>query len=369
AVTGSITASNKTYDGTTAATIATRSLSGVLGSDAVSLSGGTATFASKTVGTAKTVTATGLSLSGADLANYQLASTTATTTADITARALVVSVTGVNKAYDGTSTATVTLSDNRVAGDTLSTSYTSASFANKNAGTAKIVTVSGITISDTDAANYTANTTTTTTANITAKALSVTGITANDKVYSGTTAATLNAGGATLVGVLSGDTVTPNTGSTTGAFADKNVGTGKTVSVSGLALSGADAANYSVTQPTTTANITKATLTVIADNKTRTASASNPPLTATYTNFVGGETLATSGVTGSPALNTTTTNVVGTYPITISAGTLSANNYNFTFVDGVLTLTADAATKLQVLLPGETATPGTPTGKTGTPLA
>src|SRR5207244_2527009 len=172
--------------------------------------------------------------------------TTATTTADITARALLVSATGVNKAYDGTTAATATLTDNRVAGEVLSASYTSASFANKNVGTAKTVTVSGISISGTDAANYTANTTASTTANITAKALTVTGITANDKVYSGTTAATLNAGGATLVGVVSGDTVTPNTGSATGAFADKNVGSGKTVTVSGLALSGADAANYSV---------------------------------------------------------------------------------------------------------------------------
>src|SRR5207249_830669 len=90
-VSGSITASSKTYDGTTAATIITRSLSGVLGSDVVSLSGGTASFASKTVGTGKTVTATGLSLSGADAGNYQLASTTASTTADITAKTLTVS--------------------------------------------------------------------------------------------------------------------------------------------------------------------------------------------------------------------------------------------------------------------------------------
>ena len=64
-VTGSITANNKIYDGTTAATIATRTLSGALAGDDVSLSGGTASFASKSVGTAKTVTATGLSLSGA----------------------------------------------------------------------------------------------------------------------------------------------------------------------------------------------------------------------------------------------------------------------------------------------------------------
>jgi hypothetical protein len=44
-VTPHITASNKVYDGTTTATILTRTLTGVIGADAVSLTGGTATFA------------------------------------------------------------------------------------------------------------------------------------------------------------------------------------------------------------------------------------------------------------------------------------------------------------------------------------
>ena len=64
-----------------------------------------------------------------------------------------------------------TLSDNRLAGDSLTGSYTSASFANKNVGTAKTVSVSGIALSGTDAANYSANTTATATANITAKGI------------------------------------------------------------------------------------------------------------------------------------------------------------------------------------------------------
>src|SRR5206468_11857573 len=67
----SITANNKIYDGTTAATIATRTLSGVVGSDNVSLTGGTATFANKNASNGKTVTATGLSLSGISAGNYQ----------------------------------------------------------------------------------------------------------------------------------------------------------------------------------------------------------------------------------------------------------------------------------------------------------
>ena len=97
--------------------------------------------------------------------------------------ALTVSATGVNRVYDGTTSATVTLSNNRDSGDSLSTSYTSASFADKNIGTAKTVDVSGITISGTDVANYQLSSgSATTTANITAKGLTVTGITASNKV-------------------------------------------------------------------------------------------------------------------------------------------------------------------------------------------
>src|SRR6185436_14445859 len=109
---------------------------------------------------------------------------------DITARSLTVSATGVNKVYDGTTAATVTLSDNRIAGDVLTTSYTSAAFADKNVGTGKTVSVSGISISGPDAGNYTFNTTASTTANITARALTITATGVN-KTYDGTTAATV----------------------------------------------------------------------------------------------------------------------------------------------------------------------------------
>src|SRR5207249_3663125 len=106
----------------------TYSMSGVLAGDTgnVTLTGSSATFANKNVGTGKTVTATGLSLTGTKAANYVLSSTSASTTANISARSLTVSATGVNRGYDGGTTATVTLSDNRVSGDTLSTSYSTA---------------------------------------------------------------------------------------------------------------------------------------------------------------------------------------------------------------------------------------------------
>jgi trimeric autotransporter adhesin len=58
--------------------------------------------------------------------------------------------------------------------------------------------------------------------------------------------------------VVSGDDVTVDASGATGAFSDAEVGTGKLVTLSVLTLIGADAANYTLTQPTTTADITPA---------------------------------------------------------------------------------------------------------------
>lgn len=85
ALTGTITVADKTFDGTNAATITGRSLTGVLSGDSVNYFGGVATFDNSDIGTAKTVTAVGLVLSGPDMNNYSVSSS-ATTTANINAR-------------------------------------------------------------------------------------------------------------------------------------------------------------------------------------------------------------------------------------------------------------------------------------------
>jgi autotransporter-associated beta strand protein len=92
--------------------------------------------------------------------------------------------------------------------------------------------------------------------------VTVTGITAQDKTYDGGTAATLNLGGAALVGLLPADVgnVTLNTDSAVGAFSDPNVGNNKLVTISGLSLNGGAAGNYLLTQPSTTASITAASV-------------------------------------------------------------------------------------------------------------
>jgi hypothetical protein len=102
--------------------------------------------------------------------------------------------------------------------------------------------------------------------------------------------------------------------------------------------------NYTVAlaaNPTTFA-VTPATLLVTASNAARTYGVANPPFTATITGFVNGQTLASSGVTGSPSLTTSATaaSTPGSYVITAGPGSLTSSNYTFTFGNGTLNVTA-----------------------------
>ena len=119
--------------------------------DVFTVSYTSASFSDKNVGTAKTVTGTGFTLTGTAAADYSLSPTTLTTTANITARSLTVTATGSSKIYDGTTAATVSLADNRVTGDLFTDNYAAATFVQADAGTGIAVNVSGISISGTDA--------------------------------------------------------------------------------------------------------------------------------------------------------------------------------------------------------------------------
>jgi hypothetical protein len=165
AITPTVTVDNKVYDGNSDAVILSRSLTGVVGDDDVVLTGGTASFANKNVETGKTVTITGLSLSGTDIANYELSSTTAVTTAEITPATLVPEITVDNKTYDGTTAAVIidrSLSG-IIDGDEVTLSGGSAAFADKNAGTEKEVTATGLTLTGASSMNYELSSTTITT--------------------------------------------------------------------------------------------------------------------------------------------------------------------------------------------------------------
>src|SRR5204863_7624867 len=114
-------------------------------------------------------------------------------------------------------------------------------FATPAAGIGKTVTVSGLALSGPDATNYMLGSATTiTTATVTPAPLAAT-VTASNKVYDATTAATINC---SLTGVLGGDLVTCAAASA--VFNTAAVGTGKTVTASGLALGGSGAGNYTL---------------------------------------------------------------------------------------------------------------------------
>ena len=256
-----LTAANKVYDGNTSASITSTSLSGVITGDAVSTSIGSASFDTKNVGTAKTVTAAGIGLTGVDAANYGLASTTGTTLADITAKALTVSgEIAANKVYDRTTTATLsggTLAG-VIAGETVTLNH-AGDFVSRNAGTGIAVTASD-SLGGIAASNYVLTQPTGLTADITPKALTLAGLTAANKVYDGNTSASITS--TSLSGVITGDAVSTSIGSA--SFDTKNVGTAKTVTAAGIGLTGANAGNYALgtTSATTTANITAKPLSI-----------------------------------------------------------------------------------------------------------
>jgi 6-phosphogluconolactonase (cycloisomerase 2 family) len=97
-------------------------------------------------------------------------------------------------------------------------------------------------------------------------------------------------------------------------------------------------AGFGPSSATGTLIVTKAVLTVTADNQSRLYGDLNPTLTYTITGFVNGDTIAV--VSGAASCSTTATQAspAGTYPITCTQGTLAATNYNFVFVDGTLTV-------------------------------
>jgi hypothetical protein len=83
AITVTGTANNKTYDGTTAATLSALGSGGVIAGDTLSFADTGAAFANKNVANGTTVTINGITAAGADAGNYRL-DVSAVTTADIT---------------------------------------------------------------------------------------------------------------------------------------------------------------------------------------------------------------------------------------------------------------------------------------------
>ncbi|MDB5911145.1 MAG: hypothetical protein JWP34_5262 [Massilia sp.] len=363
----------KTYNGTTSATLtsANFSLSGLVGSDTFTVTQTAGTYNSKDVASANSVTASLTAGNftpggGAQASNYTLP-TSATGAGTITAKALTVTTPAVtSKPYDGTNAATITGTLSGVVGGDSVSLVGTGTFNTANVGANKAVT-STSTLSGAQAGNYSLTQPTGLTGTITARALTVTASN-QSKTYG--TALALGSTAFISSGLQNGETIGGVTLSSSGAAASATV-SGSPYAITASAATGGTftTSNYSITYTNGTLTVTKAHLTVTADNQSRAYGAANPTLTATITGFVNGQTLGTSGVTGAAALNTAATPgspVAGDpYSITVTAGTLSAANYDFpnlingnlTVTKAHLTVTADNQSKVYgAPLPSLTAT-------------
>ncbi|WP_162126240.1 YDG domain-containing protein [Flavobacterium phycosphaerae] len=172
---------------------------------------------------------------------------------------------------------TAAYSLNGIASSGLTVSYSSSdtNVATISGSTITIVGVGTTTITASQAGdgNYNAATSVNQTLTVTAKNLTVTGITANNKNFDGNTDATLSGTGS-LVGVVGTDDVTL-VGTPVASFLTATVGTGKQVDVTGYSLNGTTAGNYTLTQPTLFADI-------IANDPTIFVSGTLAAVNATY---------------------------------------------------------------------------------------
>ena len=262
-IVGATVEASKVYDGTTAAKVSSAGTpSENFDGENLTVKTGTAAYDNKNVGVGKTVTFTGFELAGKEAGNYLLTAQPAAVTADITAKEVTITGATVeaSKVYDGTTAATITSAGTLSAnfdGEALAITPGTANYDNKNVGVGKTVTFTGFALTGDEAGNYTLTAQpAAVTADITAKEVTIEGASVEPtKVYDGTAEAKLAATG-TLSEICDGDELTFTAG--TVAYDDKNVGTGKIVTFSGFALTGRDAANYTLAaQPASvTADIT-----------------------------------------------------------------------------------------------------------------
>lgn len=165
----------------------------------------------------------------------------------VTPKALAGIFTADDKIYDGTVVATGTINGvtGILAGDDVVITGTGA-FSDKNAGIGKTVNAIGATLAGAQAGNYTITVTGADTATISPLAVTAT-VGPISKSYDGTT--TASPALITINGVLAGDDLEASGGQFT--YDDKNAGIGKTIRITGITVTGADAGNYLVTFPTT----------------------------------------------------------------------------------------------------------------------
>ena len=347
-----ITAKDKVYDGNTNAVLdySAVTLGGVLENNTLTVTA-TGTMESADVGEKK-VTISNLTLGGDSAANYVLAESgnQTETTATITAKEVTATITPNGGTYGSVTAAAAELSG-AVDGENVPVTLTYT--GNGYNDTAVPVNAGSYTVTASIAnSNYTLTGNTTADFVITPKAVTVSGITANDKVYDGTTNAVLDYSNAQFDGILENDKLTV---AAKGMFEKAEAGK-QNVAISDLKLGGDSAANYvlaeSGNQIETTATITAKQITVSITPNGGIYGETITPATVTANDVVGEDapeiTLTYTGTAndGTEYNGTTLPTKAGTY--TIKASTTNAN----------YTLDANTATaEFTVAKRGATVTP------------
>ncbi|MEX1045088.1 MAG: DNA/RNA non-specific endonuclease [Chthoniobacterales bacterium] len=290
--------------------------------------------------------------------------TTATDGHSVAAKTVTITgLTASNKTYDGTTGVTVAGSpayNGLVNEESFPVTGTATwAFADKNIGENKTLVRTGE--FSAPSANYTIDTQPSLTTSIKAKEVAITGAAVTTKVYDGTTAATIT--GATLAGVIDGDTVTVSGG---GTFNNANAGENKPVTAN-LTLSGTDAANYTLAPPSLTGTIIKADQTItFAELPAK--NFGDAPFALAATASSGS---AVSYNSSNPAVATvsgSTVTILTPGTTTITAGQVGTANYNAATPVARDLLVTEAPTLLAGWDFQTTTTGGTAAASNNTPL-
>lgn len=244
ALVATVTVADKTYDGKTTATVSGYSFDNLVPGETVALINGTANFTDKNAGTGKTVVFANWAL---DDANYKLASQPANATANISQKEIIATVTIADKTYDGTNIAEVeSWGFDAVHGsDSVTLIGGIATFDNANVGNNKVVTFANWTV---DNANYVlAAQPANATANILQEDLYVV-VTVSDKQYDGLNTATIAS--SSLDGLVASDNGAIQLTNGVATFNSVRVADGIAISFTEFTISGANAGNYNLIQPT-----------------------------------------------------------------------------------------------------------------------
>ena len=314
---------NKVYDATVAAPL-TLKYSPILNDDVkVTMPG---IFIDKNAGTDKQVSVGLPVVQGADKDNYIYKTTLTSNKAVITRAPLDIEVTPNSKPYDGTDVASLTVKYKPLGSDKLIVTH-AGTLDSKIVGN-RTVSFGELALGGLDAENYTPQRILTgTTASIDQRPLNISATIA-DRAYDGTTNATPTfkderIGGDVLAFV----------------FADKDAGQQKSVSLSGVTLTGPDALNYTTNgSAATTASITPKSLSIVAnaDRKLFDGTAYEGGNGVTVSGFVAGETAAV--LSGQLGYGGDAQGAVAPGNYGIRPRGLSSANYATTFVEGSLTV-------------------------------